>query len=516
MNIFLYGPSGSGKSTTCKILAQNLGLDCFDLDQEIESSTSTTVDSLFAVRGEAGFREIESQVLQQFLSKEPHAVVALGGGALLNPRNRTAVEKSSRVICLSAEPDTLLARLQQDELHRPLLEGNPQQRLHDLLQRRQEHYASFGTPLDTTGLSPQEIAWEAQIRLGAFRISGMGKPYDARIRSGCLDSLGESLQERNLKGPLVLVSDENVGSLYAEQAMTSLKEAGFTVSEIRIPAGEQYKTIETVASLWEEFLHAGVERGSTIIALGGGVTGDLAGFAAATFLRGVAWVNVPTTLLAMVDSSIGGKTGADLPQGKNLIGAFHSPRLVLADPQLLHTLPNREIRSGLAEALKAGIIADPLLYRLCAAGWPEQMEDVDLLVSRALAVKARVIEEDPYEKNIRQSLNLGHTVGHGVELASGYRLSHGESVGIGMVVEARLAEHIGIAQSGLANEISATLTRLGLPTRTPLEISRKAVIVAILLDKKRRRGQIHFALPEKIGKVHVGVVVDQWENLIEL
>lgn len=275
-------------------------------------------------------------------------------------------------------------------------------------------------------------------------------------------------------------------------------------------------SIETVASLWEEFLHAGVERGSTIIALGGGVTGDLAGFAAATFLRGVAWVNVPTTLLAMVDSSIGGKTGADLPQGKNLIGAFHSPRLVLADPQLLHTLPNREIRSGLAEALKAGIIADPLLYRLCAAGWPEQMEDVDLLVSRALAVKARVIEEDPYEKNIRQSLNLGHTVGHGVELASGYRLSHGESVGIGMVVEARLAEHIGIAQSGLANEISATLTRLGLPTRTPLEISRKAVIVAILLDKKRRRGQIHFALPEKIGKVHVGVVVDQWENLIEL
>lgn len=516
MNIFLYGPSGSGKSTISKLLAQNLGLDWFDLDQEIESSTGTTIASLFAARGEDGFRSIESQVLQQFLSKEPHAVVALGGGALLNPQNRSAVEKSGRVICLNAAPDTLLARLQQDELRRPLLEENPQQRLHELLLRRQEHYASFGTPLDTTGLSLQETAWEAQLRLGAFRINGMGQPYDVFIRSAALGSLGKYLQERNLKGPLVLVSDEHVSPLYAEQTMASLKKAGFEVSEICIPAGEQHKTIETVASLWGGFIHAGLERSSTVVALGGGVTGDLTGFAAATFLRGVTWVNVPTTLLAMVDSSIGGKTGADLPQGKNLIGAFHSPGLVLADPQLLHTLPIRELRSGMAEALKAGIIADPQLYRLCAAGWPEPTEEIDLLISRALAVKARFIEVDPYEKNLRQALNLGHTVGHGVERASGYRLSHGESVGIGMVIEARLAERIGIAQPGLVNEISATLTRLGLPTRTPPEISRGAVIEAMLLDKKRSRGQIHFALPEKIGKVRVGVVVDQWENLIEL
>ena len=516
MNIFLYGPSGSGKSTTCKILAQNLGLECFDLDQAIEASSGTTIDSLFAARGEAGFREIESQVLRQFLSQESRAVVALGGGALLNPQNWAAVERSGQVICLNATPDTLLARLQQDELRRPLLNENPRQRLQEMLARRQEHYASFGTPLDTTGLSPQEIAREAQIRLGAFRISGMGEPYNVYIHSGCLDSLGESLQERNLKGPLVLVSDENVGPLYAEQAMTSLKEAGFAVSEIRIPAGEQYKTIETVASLWGGFVRAGVERSSSIVALGGGVTGDLAGFAAATFLRGVDWVNVPTTLLAMVDSSIGGKTGADLPQGKNLIGAFHSPCQVLADPQLLHTLPNREMRSGLAEALKAGVIADSHLYRLCAAGWPEQAEEADLLVSRALAVKVRFIEQDPYEHNLRQALNLGHTVGHGVELASGYRLSHGESVAIGMVSETRLAEKIGIALPGLADEVSAALARLGLPVRTPAEISRDAVIEAMHLDKKRSRGQIHFALPEKIGKVHVGVVVDQWENLIEL
>ena len=516
MNVFLYGPSGSGKSTTCKILAQNLGLDCFDLDQAIEASSGTAIESLFTVRGEAGFREIETQVLRQFLSQEPRAVVALGGGALLDPQNRVEVERSGQVICLTADIETLLARLQQDELSRPLLDENPRQRLQEMLARRQKHYASFGAPLDTTGLSPQEIAWEAQIRLGAFRISGMGKPYDIHIRSGSLGSLGRSLQERDLKGPLVLVSDEHVGPLHAEAAITSLNEAGFTVSEIRIPAGEQYKTIQTIASLWEGFVHAGLERGSTIIALGGGVVGDLTGFAAAAFLRGVDWVNIPTSLLAVVDSSIGGKTGADLPEGKNLIGAFHSPRLVLTDPHMLHTLPARELRSGLAETLKAGVIADPLLYRLCAAGWPEQPGEIDLLVSRALAVKARVIEEDPYEKNLRQSLNLGHTVGHGVELASGYRLSHGESVAIGMVSETRLAEKIGIALPGLADEISADLSRLGLPVKTPAQISREAVIEAMRLDKKRSRGQIHFALPEKIGKVRVGVIVDQWEKLLEL
>ena len=516
MNIYLYGPSGSGKSTTGALLAQNLGRAWVDLDKEIETRTGATIEILFATRGEPGFREIEGDVLRQILSETPAAVIALGGGALLDPENRREVEKNGRVICLIADMDTLLARLQADSNHRPLLEENPRQRLNDLLARRQEHYASFGTPLDTAGFTPPEIAWEAQIRLGAFRITGMGQAYDVHIQAGSLDRLGGALQERQLNGPVALVSDETVGPLYAARAVASLTRAGYQVDEVCIPAGEQHKTIETVARLWDGFIRAGVERSSTIVALGGGVTGDLAGFAAATYLRGVPWVNVPTTLLAMVDSSLGGKTGADLPQGKNLIGAFHAPRLVLSDPQVLNTLPPRELCCGLAETLKHGIIADPQLYRLCTAGWPEQMEAIALLVSRAAAVKVRVIELDPYERGLRQALNLGHTVGHGVELASGYRLSHGESVGIGMVAETRLAEQTGIALPGLANEISSALAGLGLPVKMPAEISRQSVIEAMCVDKKRSRGQIHFALPEQIGKVRVGVVIDHWENLIEL
>jgi 3-dehydroquinate synthetase len=240
----------------------------------------------------------------------------------------------------------------------------------------------------------------------------------------------------------------------------------------------------------------------------------MAGFAAATFLRGINWVNVPTTLLAMVDSSTGGKTGIDLPQGKNLVGAFYPPRLVLADPQVLASLPDAELRNGLAETVKHGVIADPYLFARCGQGWAALTADLDAVARHGMAVKVKVIEMDPYEKGLRQALNLGHTVGHGVELASDFRLSHGQAVSIGMVVECRLSETCGLAEAGLTGQIASLLQGLGLPVSIPADLDQERIVSAMQMDKKRSAGKQRFALPERIGAVRVGVEIDDWQRRI--
>jgi shikimate kinase/3-dehydroquinate synthase len=508
--VFLYGPPGSGKSVVGRALAGNLGLTFFDLDEEIESFYNTTIPQIFNSEGEAGFRQKERERLGH-LQAVGSGVIALGGGALTDPDNRKLVESAGRVLCLTAPLETLYARLSSDAIQRPLLVGDPWSRLQELVSRRSAHYASFPDSLNTAESAPDEIAWECQVRLGMFRVSGMGQAYDVRVVSGGLDALGKGLVSRDLRGPIALVSDENVGPIYAARVEGSLKKQEFSTRIVLIPAGEAHKTVETVANLWDGFLAAGLERGSTVVALGGGVVGDLAGFAAATYLRGIPWVVLPTSLLAMADSSLGGKTGADLPQGKNLVGAFHAPRLVLADPLSLSTLPLVELRSGLAEVVKAGIIADPRLFELC-----EGLDDLtslpalDEIVRRSMAVKVRVIQSDPFEKGLRASLNLGHTIGHGVELASNFQLRHGEAVAIGMVAEARLAERMSLAGSGLSDVIAGVLARLGLPTRIPSDLDRQLIQNAMRVDKKKARGSLRFALPIKIGEVKVGVEVADW------
>jgi 3-dehydroquinate synthase len=345
-----------------------------------------------------------------------------------------------------------------------------------------------------------------------FRVKGMESrkhpAYDVRVQQGGIDALGEMLQARGLRGPVVVVTDENVGAAYLPRVLASLTNSRFKAHGVTIPAGEQHKTLETVSQLWAAFSSAKIERGSTIVALGGGVVGDLAGYAASAWVRGVAWVAVPTSLLAMVDASMGGKTGFDLPQGKNLVGAFHPPRLVLADPDVLATLPEVESINGMAEVVKHGVIADPTLFEMCKD--LEDLSDLPGLVSRAMAVKVKIIEEDPYEQDVRQALNLGHTVGHGVELASGFRLRHGEAVAIGMVVEARMAEKVGLAKPGLADEIADVLQSTRLPTEIPTDLDRDAITDAMMRDKKKAAGIVKFALPVSIGDVRVGVEIDDW------
>ena len=273
-----------------------------------------------------------------------------------------------------------------------------------------------------------------------------------------------------------------------------------------IPAGESNKTRDTWARLTDQMLAKGYGRDSTVIALGGGVVGDLAGFVAATFMRGIPVVQVPTTLVAMVDASIGGKTGVDTYLGKNLVGVFHFPAAVLIDPQVLATLPFRELRAGFAEIVKHGVIANDAYFREVASsvrnlldkGGPESDRMLSVIV-KSIEIKADIVSRDEREDGLRKTLNFGHTIGHAVELVSGFSLLHGEAVAIGMALEGRLAERIGVAQAGTAEAIIEALRTAGLPTELPRPFEKGAVLEAMRSDKKARSGKTMFALPLRIG-----------------
>ena len=416
------------------------------------------------------------------ISDEKESVIALGGGALLSAENREFAQEAGKVVLLMAELDTLFERLNESPNNRPLLAGDLRTQLSSMLAQRGEHYNSFALRVQVDGRSADKNALEIQILLGRFHLSAMGE-YDVVV--GNVGQIGNLLYERELQTPII-VTDENVAKFHAEKIVASLNKAGFQPKVVTFPAGEEHKNLETVSFLWKSFFENGLDRKSTVIALGGGVIGDLAGFAASTYMRGINWVGIPTTLLSMVDASLGGKTGFDLPEGKNLIGSFHPPKLVLADPQLLKTLPEAELISGLAEVVKHGIISDPELFSLCLRGLDWVKSNLEEIVKRAMAVKIRIIEEDPYEKGIRATLNLGHTVGHAVELVSKFELRHGEAVAIGMVVEAKYAEKIGLSNKGISKVIDNALCALGLPVDIPKELPREEIIRAMRSGQKEK------------------------------
>ena len=511
-HVFLYGPPGTGKSTVGEHLAHRLSLPFVDLDVEIARASGRSISDLMA-EGETVFRDLETAALFQAIGGPP-SVIALGGGALLRAANRCCAQEHGRIVCLDADHATLLARLSQDEMPRPLLQEAPAAQLADLLAARRTHYRSFPTRIRLTGEAdqgtspPSAIADEIVRRLECLHVRTPDSGgYDVVLRSGGLAELGGELRMRDLAGPVAVVADDTVAHLYGRQAVESLKRAGYQVHLATFPAGERSKTIDTVATLWNEILDAGLGRTSCVVALGGGVTGDLAGFAAATFMRGIDWVGVPTTLLAMVDASVGGKTGIDLPDGKNLAGAFHHPRLVLVDPYVLETLPERDLRAGMAEVAKHGIVGDVDLFGIVEGGWDAVQRELVDVIRRALVVKVQVVEADPLERGIRASLNLGHTVGHAVEVASDYTLRHGEAVAIGLVAEALLAEALDVAQPGIAERTRRALRRLGLPVAIPDDISSEAIVRAMIADKKRASGAVHFTLPVAIGEVRTGFAV---------
>ena len=333
------------------------------------------------------------------------------------------------------------------------------------------------------------------------------RSYRIVVASGALQSVGERLRELRLGSRAALVSDGAIMRLYGKTVVASLESAGFTVTTIDVPEGEAAKTLAVAEHCWDRLLTAGLDRTSTVLALGGGAVGDVAGFAAATYMRGINFIQLPTTVLAQVDASIGGKTAIDHPLGKNMIGAFHQPRLVVVDPAVARTLPEREFRSGLAEIVKHGIVLDAdyfaELERDLAPLAARDLGVLERIIGGSCRLKAAVVERDEREAELRHVLNYGHTIGHALEAATGYtRYAHGEAVSLGIVAEARLARRLGIADDETTTRQERMLETLGLPVRAP-SIDVEPIVSAMARDKKAKDGRVPFVLAPRIGAFRI-------------
>jgi 3-dehydroquinate synthase len=483
------------------------------MDAEIEARATKSIPRIFAEDGEEAFRLMEAALCEE-LSAQQGLVIATGGGALVDPANRALMIKSGAIVCLTCDVDEILRRVSGNP-DRPLLDVTaPRAEIERLLELRHEAYAAIPWQIDTTGLSVEEVTARvieiANVTTLRVRYPGdalslsKGGEYPIHVGAGVLARVGGMLRAAGAPegGRVAIVSNPVVAPLYGEQVEGALRSAGFRPFACSIPDGEQHKRLAAVASLYEQFLIGGLARSDTVLSLGGGVTGDVAGFAAATFMRGVRFAQAPTTLLAMVDASVGGKTGIDLPQGKNLAGAFKQPALVVIDPTVLATLPAEEMRSGLAEVIKHGIIGALDLFAELEIDLPERSELSGRLIARSLRVKIAVVEQDPFEQGRRAVLNLGHTVGHALEKLSGFALRHGEAVSIGMVAAARMAVELGRADPALAGRIEAALAVWGLPVRCP-PFDTGAIWEAMAHDKKRRGRGLRWVLPRAIGEVEI-------------
>jgi 3-dehydroquinate synthase len=332
--------------------------------------------------------------------------------------------------------------------------------------------------------------------------------YSIVVEAGTLETVGERLQTLGVGRRVALVTDAEIMRLHGGGVASSLERAGFSVSVIEVPEGEGAKTLAVAEQFWDRALAAGLDRTSTIVGLGGGAVGDLAGFVAATYMRGMHFVTLPTTILAQVDASIGGKTAIDHPKAKNLIGAFHQPRLVIVDPAVLATLPEREFRSGLAEVVKHGIVLDRTYFeeveRDAVALRARRLDVLERIIGGSCRLKASVIERDPEEKGeLRFALNYGHTIGHALEAATGYgRWTHGEAVSLGIAAEARLAGRLGLADPATERRQEALLVAVGLPVRAG-SVDLEAVLAAMTRDKKARDGRVPFVLSPRLGEFRV-------------
>ena len=506
-NLVITGFMGTGKSSVARGVAQALGRPFVDMDELIVRRAEMSIPEIFRQQGESAFRQRERALCEE-LSAQEGLVIATGGGALVDPDNRELMGRNGCLVCLTCEVDELLYRLKEDDGRPMLWSEEPRQRLCDLLLSRRAAYAEIPHQIDTTYRSLDQVISEViglfEANPSTWRVSTPTGHYQVQLVPGGLAHIGGLLRARGIGSKVVVVSDENVWPLYGSCVLRGLRQSRYTATPIVLPAGEQHKTLDSVRILYDRFVQAGLDRGAAVIALGGGVVTDMAGFAASTFMRGVPLVQVPTTLLGMVDASVGGKVAVDHPKGKNLVGAFVKPLFVMLDPATLDTLPDIEYRAGLAEVIKAGIIGDPDLF---ASLEPKAtMPELCWLVRRALQVKIDIVEQDPYERGQRAVLNLGHTFAHAFEVLADYELNHGLAVSMGIAAAAHLAEGRGLCSADTRERIVSTLSYHHLPITYDAH-PPNAVYRAMRADKKSRGGTPRFVLPRGIGNVTFGAAV---------
>jgi shikimate kinase / 3-dehydroquinate synthase len=524
--IVLIGFSGTGKTSVARHLAGRLGWSAADSDAEIERHWGATIPAIFRDQGETAFRSSERTILTQLLNRD-RVVIATGGGAAVDPGvwDRGMLgRKGTLVLALDASPETIFARLQRqasdegDDVERPLLAGaDPLARIRALKSARQSVYDKAHLTISSDGVPVDELTEEACdiSRMGAgepltVRLDASSGASDIRVGAGAVARVGEWIRDRWPNAQRAwIVTDANVGPLHAVGVENRLCEAGFSVSTFAVAPGEGSKSLATAGELYDWLLGNGVERGDVVVALGGGVVGDLTGFVAATVLRGVGLVQVPTSLLAAVDSSVGGKTGINHAAGKNLIGAFFQPSLVVVDIANLRTIPAREGRSGWAEVVKHAVIqrstpggergdlAEVLVRNV------ERLLQLDELATsyvvwRNIALKAAVVAADERETGIRAFLNFGHTLGHAIEAAD-YQLLHGEAVALGMRAASELGVLCGTCGRLEVDRICGLIDRFELPSSAALQEGQVTALLGS--DKKRVAGRQRYVLPIDGGGV---------------
>lgn len=540
--IVLIGLSGGGKSTVARLVAGALDWTWTDTDEQIRARNRGDVETIFRERGEAYFRSEECRVIAE-LGQDERLVIATGGGAPLLPENRRQLWQRALVIWLKARPETLAERLARSDERRPLLEGPSMlSRIEGLASNREPFYALADYAIETDAHSPEEVAGEvlcAYHERGAELTNRPGRmemamdPAVQKASSDCaatvrtpsgdypvlvgwenLADLGTYLRHCGLTGRVSLVSDTNVAALYAEMTLTALQKAGYKAELYNLDPGEQNKTLAATERVFDWLISRHAERGEAIVALGGGVVTDLAGFVAATYLRGVPLIHVPTSLLGAVDAAIGGKTAVDHPRGKNLIGAFYQPRLVLIDGSLLRTLPRRQLISGWAEVIKHGLIMDAAFvdYLESNTAAVRALEPSALVpvLRRSVQLKAEVVSADERESGVRSTLNYGHTIGHALETATRYAGPlHGEAVAVGMAGAGIIANRIGLLPDDLLKRQNDLLSSYELPLSWP-GADPDAVQAATALDKKVRDAAIRWVLLTGIGATTIcsGVSTD--------
>ncbi|HEV2128118.1 MAG TPA: 3-dehydroquinate synthase [Thermomicrobiales bacterium] len=522
--VVLIGMSGAGKSTVGRMLAGRLGWRLIDLDAEIERRQGRSIPDIFRTSGEDVFRAIERQEFRAALESE-NAVISTGGGAVTNEEawgSDLLGASGTLSVLLDAPAEVLYQRLVEQQAQdpsgaiRPMLSGsNPLARIRALLSERDRWYRRAGIVLPVGDRTVDEVTGLVADALGrrswlvGLDVSGAA----SRIYVGAdvLDFLGVRISEQWPKARRVwIVADEDVAGYHLQATVSAAERDGAEVRTLTFPSGEASKSLAGLGGLYDGLLRGGIERSDVIVALGGGVAGDLVGFAAATVLRGGGLVQVPTTLLAMVDSSVGGKTGINHPAGKNLIGAFYQSPVVLIAPEMLKTLPNREYRSGWAEIIKHGLIepttpaGDSGLFDLVVAN-ARLLNDrasplLNPIIARNVEIKASVVQADEREAGLRAILNFGHTIGHAIE-AAGYTLLHGEAIAVGLHGAMRFGEALGRVSSDRVDEVVSVLEAFGLPTTVDIdsgEIRRR-----MQSDKKRVAGRQQWIVPLPEGGVSV-------------
>lgn len=523
-NIILVGMMGAGKTTIGKALASSLDKEFADSDHEIQERTGVKIPVIFEIEGEAGFRKRESETLFE-LTKKRNIILATGGGAVLHPGNRQLLRQNGIVIYLRASVSDLYRRTRYDK-NRPLLQTqNLYARLNELYLQRDALYRETAHIIIDSGkqgvrfLIQKLINKLLSLDLNAIMQGGHGntmqtitvdftpssekRSYPIHIGHGILqrvDLIAAHLPQKRV----AIVSNTTVAPLYLEKLQTALNKLEIQSFPIILPDGEAHKNWETLNLIFDALLKNHCERNTALLALGGGVVGDLTGFAAATYLRGVPFIQIPTTLLAQVDSSVGGKTGINHPLGKNMIGAFYQPRVVLTDSATLETLPERELRAGLAEVIKYGLIRDPAffdwleqnMHRLLARD-PVTMNEA---IQRSCENKAEIVAADEKEKGIRALLNLGHTFGHAIENGMGYGAwLHGEAVAAGTVMAAELSRRMKLISDADVQRIRKILIQAGLPVAAP-KMPPEKYVQLMALDKKVESGKMRFIVLNRIGE----------------